>query len=205
MKIISPNKNSLCLPMRIVPPTDSINNGKLGGRPPKGIIPKRGLYSLKYFITVKLSGEENLFISLFVADFENLLGVRGRVNKLGMVENVIHKPQQRENNSQFQSQISEHDIQILETENDSEEIDKEIIYLSGHKIGGFPHLIRNKNNLENDINKLFENGFLQIVQIDFPGNQDDVVSGDWPFGDGIFSLFGKAPFENENWFWCWDM
>lgn len=205
MKIISPLDKTICLPLRISHQTDLINNGKLGGRPPQGIFPEHNLVSLKYFATVKFSEVENLFISIFVADFELLLGLRGKINKLGFVDIVIHKPQQRESNATFQSEISEHDFQLLNVEQDFEQIDGEPVFLSGHKIGGNPHLIRDKNNLSDEVAKIFENNFRLIVQIDFPGNKDEIVSGDWYFGDGIFSLFGKSPFSKEDWLWYWDM
>lgn len=205
MKIICPDEKSLCLPLKIIPSTDSLNNGKLGGRPPKGVSPKKNSIPLKYFVTLKFSEKENLFASIFVADFEKLLSLRGKLNRLSLVDIVIHHPQQRDDNSEFQSQISEHDIEVLETVTDFQIIDGDVIFRSGHKIGGYPHLIRNKNNLAEDINNLFKSNFLQIVQIDFPGIEDDTVSGNWFFGDGIFCLFGKDPFEKENWFWYWDM
>jgi len=41
-----------------------------------------------------------------------------------------------------------------------------------------------------------------VVQFDFPGGEvEAVVSGSWPFYDGEFHLFGKMPFEREDWYW----
>lgn len=204
MKLICPLERSMCVPLRITKPSVSLNNGKLGGRPPKGIKPKHNRIPLKYFATIKISEEANLFVSLFVADFENLLSVRGKLNQAGLVEVIIHQPSERENSSEFCSQISEHDLQILPLRSDTQTVDGETIVFSGHKVGGYPYLIRERHNLKNEIDRLFEDRFQQIVQIDFPGNQDDTVSGDWFFGDGIFSLFGKDPLEEKDWHWYWD-
>lgn len=204
MKIICPNDKSLCFPLQIVKQTDLTSKGKMGGRPPEGIFPKKFSVPLKYFTTINFSDEENLFISLFVADFENLLKVRGKINPLGFLDVVIHTPRKRVVASEFQSHISEHDIQILNIKTDIENFEEEL-FLSGHKIGGHPYLIRNKPKLVEGINQLFNNRFLHILQMDFPGNADDVISGDWFFGDGMFSLFGRFPFETKDWYWYWDM
>ena len=49
-------------------------------------------------------------------------------------------------------------------------------------------------------------GYLQILQLDFPGGGEDaLVSGNWPFGDGMFHLFGKPPFDRDHWRWFFEL
>ena len=49
-----------------------------------------------------------------------------------------------------------------------------------------------------------EQSFVLVAQFDFPSGEDALVAGDWPFADGMFSLFGRRPFGDQDWRWYWD-
>ena len=49
--------------------------------------------------------------------------------------------------------------------------------------------------------ELFRDGYVQVLQLDFPDGDDGDISGNWPFGDGLFNLFWRPPFIGEPYFW----
>jgi hypothetical protein len=51
----------------------------------------------------------------------------------------------------------------------------------------------------------FDDGYLLVAQFAFPDHHDALVSGDWPFGDGTFSVLGRPPFDADDWRWYWDV
>ncbi|HNB54542.1 MAG TPA: hypothetical protein PK530_21525, partial [Anaerolineales bacterium] len=69
----------------------------------------------------------------------------------------------------------------------------------GHKFGGRPYCIQEPTLA--GVEELLAQGYRQIFQIDFPSPQDGRISGSWPFGDGLFNLFWRPPFENEPFYW----
>lgn len=71
---------------------------------------------------------------------------------------------------------------------------------SGHKFGGEPYCIQEPELP--GARELFEQGFIQAIQVDFPGPEDGDVDGDWPFMDGLFNLFLRPPFVDVPAYWC---
>jgi hypothetical protein len=190
-----------CHPIRIVADHEGID-GHLGGAPPQGIAPPGGL---TYFLTVSFATDPDRQISIFVADYERLAPARGRINDLGLVKVIEHGPADRSNATINPSPLSPCGLVVLPDEEDW--IDDEEggrVVRSGHKLGGRPHLLRETAPLLEGVKQLTAQAFAQVLQVDFPGGDDAPVSGSWPFGDGIFGLFGRPPYAATDWRWWWD-
>jgi hypothetical protein len=82
--------------------------------------------------------------------------------------------------------------------------DEEKVIRPNHKIGGRPHLVRETRDLVASLGRARDRGFSLIAQFDFPSGEDALVSGDWPFADGMFALLGREPFGEQDWCWYWD-
>jgi hypothetical protein len=77
---------------------------------------------------------------------------------------------------------------------------------SGHKLGGRPYCVVDDPERDRLLESLGARGVVQVLQLDSPGVEGDegVVDGEWPFLDGIFHLFGAAPFACADWYWFWE-
>jgi hypothetical protein len=204
MQLICPSNKMECVPIVIT--DDNLNTGYIGGHHPLNIVPSYTQKELYFFASVPLSFNPHLFVSIFIANFEEIVNVRGHLNELGLLSVVVHKPVQRDIDTDFSSNLTEHNLKLLgETVDWIEDDDGSKIVRPNHKIGGRPHLVRPKKLLSDAINRIYEDSYSLIVQFDFPSGDDSMVSGNWPFGDGMFSLFGKQPFNNNNWLWYWDL
>ncbi len=189
----------VCLPLRITN-EEKEDDGRLGGAPPQGIGVEAA--DLRYFATVPFAESDHL--SIFVADYDELAENRAVVSALGLVQVVLHSPAQRDNAADGASLLSAQGLAVLPEAEDWMEDDGQRLILSGHKIGGRPYLIRNTPELVDGIENARQQGFRQMLQIDFPEATDADISGPWPFGDGIFNLFGRPPFGAQDWKWYWD-
>lgn len=142
-----------------------------------------------------------------MADFDPILEVRGKIAGLGLLEVVVHSPIARATvSSLLDSNLSEHYLAFQPACEDWVLGDEgERVVRSGHKLGGIPYLINPRERMVSDLEEIYSEGFRQVAQFDFPSRNDAMVAGDWPFGDGLFSLFGRKPFKAaEDWRWLWD-
>jgi len=206
MQLVCPTNIHTCIPVRIAD-GPGCWGAWLGGRPPAGLVPPQGMPMLRYFCTVPLCAEPKLCVSVFVADLEPLMEVRGKVNEVGdFLMPIIHSPTPRQSvPSASDSTLSEHSLVLLDSTEDWEEGDDgHRVIRPGHKIGGRPHLIRERPALVASLGEALKNGYLLIAQFDFPSHADAIVSGDWPFADGLFILLGREPFQKMDWRWYWD-
>lgn len=205
MEVLWPSNRERCLPLRLVDEKNS-DDGYLGGLPPVGISPTYAEKRLHYFATLPFAKNPPFYISIFVVDLESLMLVRGVVNSLGYVDIQVHERANRSiSHSAYDSTISPCSISVLPESNDwMMDDDGSQLVLPGHKIGGRPCLIRKNSDLLFSLDSLKDKEFFQVCQIDFPGTEDFAVSGNWPFADGIFSLFARPPFGEEDWAWYWD-
>lgn len=204
MPLAFPEDKDLCLPIQIV---DGRSNGGalFGGRPPSGVIPIAN--GLRFFASFPFFSAPETCLSLFVADFDEILELRGRVVELDRLEVLVHSPTSRADSaSPHDSNLSEHSLALQSVCEDWVLGDEgEKVVRSGHKLGGSPYLINPRSSLVSELRKTYSEGFRHVAQFDFPSGDDSMVSGDWPFGDGIFSLFGKDPFmAPADWRWLWD-
>lgn len=214
VRALCPDTPFTCIPLRISE-TGNDPAGLLGGRPPRGVSPIEQK-QLRYFATVPLAIEPRLDVSIFVADFTQLLPRRGQLNDPGLVWPLVHAPQPRAVASEVASSLTERALLLL-GETDDVPLDEdaaapleetEEMLLDGldcHKIGGAPRLVRRTPELVEAVRSILRSDFKLIAQFTFPDDQDALVSGDWPFGDGVFSLFGQEPFGADSWKWYWDL
>lgn len=192
-----------CLPLRIVN-VPSVGGGLLGGQPPIGIVPRTE--GARFFATVPLTSDRELYVSVFVVGFPALLAERGKVNSVGLVDVHVHPWADRSNRSGNASLLSGHWLEITgETPDREEDDDSEVTPLSGHKIGGEPYLVARKDILTEQTAKLITEGYSVVAQFGFPSPFDARVSGNWPFGDGVFWLMGRQSLSHTDWCWYWEM
>ena len=204
MRLLSPSDRSRCVPFAISDGEGS-EGAMLGGNPPEGIAPDSHPDSLRYFATVRVAIDPPLFASIFVADLEPLMQVRGQVNGPGLVSIVVHPRKRRGSPTPLRSLLSEHSLLLAEPADDEiNEDDGAPTTRTGHKIGGAPHLLRPNAALLDAIETLRQDRYALVAQFDFPHGADAVVAGDWPFADGMFALFGREPFQETDWRWWWN-
>jgi hypothetical protein len=126
------------------------------------------------------------------------------MNQGGAVEIVSHSARERAQRSNFGSVLSSHCLSILPPAADWVIEEGEHVIRGGHKLGGRPYFARQTRALADAVAKLQGEGFSHVVQFDVPDLKDGIVSADWPFGDGIVSVFGRNPPDYSEWRWCWD-
>jgi len=162
---------------------------------------------MKYFATVPLVDDPPLAVSIFVAGFEELLEVRGRLGSLGALAAEVHDSLRgRGSQTKYGSELRERGLVLLPPSNDwTVEETGERRPRAGHKIGGRPHLVSGGEALREAVERFLAQGFSLICQFDFPASSDAEVAGDWPFGDGIMMLLGRPPYGEQDFVWYWDL
>jgi hypothetical protein len=189
---VAPANLDKCIPWRISG-KDSPKGPRIGGRGPNGQgawkIPK----DAEYFGTFPLARFPDLEFSLYVRPYDVLVEAQnGGPQEDRRVCCFAHPPSSRGKDRRFESSLkTRHGIVLGRIRSDLVK-DEETHPYSDHKIGGRPYCIQEPELPEADA--LFEQGFIQALQVDFPGAKDGSVSGDWPFGGGLFNLFLKPPF-----------
>jgi hypothetical protein len=93
---------------------------------------------------------------------------------------------------------------LKEAEDAIEDGDGRAITRSRHKIGGRPCVIRERSQSRRELDGTLRQGFLLVAQFDFPSGEDALVSGDWPFADGLFAILARTTYGDSDWRWYWD-
>jgi len=202
MRLCCPLDRSLSRPLRIgASQEDSENGPRLGGRPPKGLDLSLLSPDAKYVLTVPVCEDPALDLSVFVnCAFRTFVGAMNNgAQSDDRVRLLLHAPTPRGTALDHGSRLSEHPIYIGEPEQDlTSNDDGGFMFHSGHKLGGRPYCIQ---ELEfPDLARLEKEGFLQLLQVDFPAESD--VRGSWPFMDGLFNVFGRTPFAGTDLLWA---
>ncbi|HMV28043.1 MAG TPA: hypothetical protein PKE23_01555 [Anaerolineales bacterium] len=180
----------------------SLAAARIGGTMPDGIsVPLRD--DARYFGTFPLyDGNSRLFFSIFIngsfASFIHALNAGFQTDDRVVV--IVHEKKPRSTDTKYASGLSPHAIQVHDIASDLIQNDiGETVIRERHKFGGRPYSIQEP--ILPGSEALFAQGYRQVLQIDFPNPTDGAISGSWPFGDGIFNLFWKAPFEKEPYYW----
>lgn len=184
------------------------DGGRLGGRPPDGIVPAQPRTNTVYLATVRISRFPDLEASIFLTEREEneLLKTGGRLYQgrdLGPIQVTLHGPTSRGTGIGLRSTLSERAIVLGDEQDDWYTGGQAGVVQGRHKIGGRPAIFK-EWDLEERAGELLSNGYMQVLQLDFPGDGDDVVGGDWPFGDGMFHLLGREPFGEADWACFWE-
>jgi hypothetical protein len=121
-----------------------------------------------------------------------------------LIEVVVHEKSRRSSGWDYGSDLSENPLFIGEPRADVFGYQNgSTAPLDNHKIGGRPFLYRNQDQLQMATLRLEQDGFWQVLQLGFIVKGDAPWRGAWPFLDGMFHLFGRAPFEENRWAWIW--
>lgn len=172
---------------------------QLGGAPPQGVIPPQVETATRYLATLRLN--EECDVSLFTTfDFTNrsLSGYFNATYRLldqsnPLVQFVVHSSiADREKSSGLSSDLPELHFVFGRSGVDpeclsAEGLENPAIY-EEHKVGGQPFF----EQLEGDFAKtldLFQQGYIHLLQLAFPGEEDAEIDADWPFGPSVFHVF----------------
>jgi hypothetical protein len=139
-------------------------------------------------------------------DFRGMAGNAGVIHSSGkLFEAITHGASVRGNDSALISELPPHPIKHLPMCEDYViDDDGSRIVESDHKLGGYPFIQDIGEGLPTAVAQAHEEGFFQVVQIDFPGAKDGPVDGDWPFAGGIAHLLGREPLEECSWLCFWE-
>ena len=179
----------------------SERGARVGGWPPADLDSRPLCEGMTYFLTFPLADTPELYASIFLAEFGDLMKALNDGFKTdSRVAIIPHTDISRGDSSQFASTLSSHPIVIGEQYSDLCRNDLgEVLPWSDHKFGGEPYCIQEPELP--GARALFEQGFIQVLQLDFPNAADGNIDGDWPVGDGIFNVFWKPPFEGVPYYW----
>lgn len=184
---------------------DSTSGSRVGGRPPLGISP-RLVATARYFATIGISNDPVQEISLFFPLNGDVVAARsGQIHRDG-IEVVVHGESRRDLHA-LATPLPEHPLIVQARTSDwITDEEGEASIRAGHKVGGRPLLLHNEAAIEKALADLDANGYRHVLQFDFPvGGDDALFDGPWPFGDGMFHLFGRCTEGLWEWQWFWDL
>lgn len=197
-----------CLPLTIAR-EDQPAGGRIGGNPPEGIRPALVTENTRYFATLA-DKEQRAELSIFISMDYDLASQNSLwKNKSTMlsadcplVQCVVHEPKPREEKSNLESELSGHGL-IVEAERPDSDDPRQNIIWNHHKIGGFPFFNRPRNLLVEQSKALQREGYLHLLQFNFPDAQDGPISGDWPFAEYTFHVFARGAGQQTDFRYCW--
>jgi hypothetical protein len=198
VKLFAPTDLERSVPFSILD-GDSERGPRLGGRAPEGVGDGVLRLDAAYVMTLPLAVEPALELSVFVQG-EVWDAMNGGLFSDDRIIAIVAPPSARRRDRQFRSALSEHRIVLGKEEDDNDNIEApefDPTPQAHHKLGGRPFCIQ-EPVLEGAA-ELQARGYLQLVQLRFPGAGDGEISGSWPFADGLFNLFGAPPFETFFW------
>lgn len=205
MPLLYADDELLCLPIT-VGAGETQSGARLGGLRPEGIRPKTA--SARYFATLPLTQDRETELSVFLAfDFDGMANASRRIltNADDPLEVLVHEARPRANDPDNASELSAHPLEIHGTAPDWFVTGGKKVIESGHKIGGRPYIEQRSPSLLAELERLTSSGFRQFVQIGFPsGRHDAIVTGDWPFADGVFHLLVREMSGTPEFCWFWD-
>lgn len=186
-----------CVPFAFIE-SDQIRGPRFGGAPPAGVFPASE--SGRYLLSIPLLGKVGMEVSVFLnCDFDFILDQRGTILSDSSVEVRLHPESPRDVTRP--ADFLAFGLKLKPPVVEQDEISDH------HKLGGVPYLIHPyEEDLESKVEELLAEGFVQILQLNFPAGADDCAVGmSWPFGDGLFHVFGKPPFDDLSWKWFWEI
>jgi hypothetical protein len=189
LKLAAPLDPSLRRPFRILDGS-SDHGPRLGGRAPAFTEAPRLRSIAEYVLTFPFSEDPELFGSVFVnCTFEELLDAMNQgLQRDDRIVTVLHAALPRGRSDNWRSPLTEHPLRVGEVVADAiDDGQGGVVIASDHKLGGRPDCIQ-EPELEGAV-ALMESGYVQALQLDFPGPEDGSIAGNWPFADGLFNLF----------------
>jgi hypothetical protein len=194
-----------CIPF-VIGEGPSEHGPRLGGVAPEGIKPK--VDGLRYFLTVPVDRPGEVMMSVFSDPSEHFIfgGNAGKILAGSGVDVAFHGAVGRSKQSNAcDSPLTPHPIVLLnEVADAQEEEGGEVVPNSANKLGGDPYLVERAGRLDEEVRQLLASGYRQSLQIDFPSAQDAAVSGDWPFGTGMFHVLTRQTDIGYEWRCFWE-
>lgn len=204
MRAVFPEGEGECIPVTIGE-GPSQKGPRIGGLKPNGVAPSR--MGGEYFGTICVSLDPVVDVSLFLFVGRDWFGCSGRLwpAEGSPIDVVVHGESVRGTDIESASTLSPHPLILgARTSDWIRDESGEKLVAPSHKLGGSPSLMHGEPALEREVNALLSSGVRQVLQMDFPGNGNDaLVSGNWPFGDGLFHLLGTTGLDPK-WFWFWE-
>jgi hypothetical protein len=196
--LFAPTDLSRCRALRIEA-RDRRTGPRIGGNGPEGQEAWDLPADTIYFGTFPLSRRPALELSIYARPFDAFVDAMNEgLRQDDLASCVVHPPARRGTSREHRSELSAHAVRIGRPRGDATR--GEAQPFSGHKIGGRPYCIQ-EPELEGAA-ALMRRGFVHVLQIDFPGPEDGDVSGDWPFGDGLFNVLARPPFGPKDIRWA---
>jgi hypothetical protein len=196
MELIASRDRARSIPFRILD-GESERGARFGGRAPEGAFEGRLRDDAVYVMTLPLAKGPAREISIF-RQGELWDAMNAGLFSDERIVAIVHEPSRRRKDRRWASHMSEHRIVLGDELDDMNTADDgETKPRADHKIGGRPYCLQ-EPELEG-AEALLERGLVQLVQLDFPSADDGDISGNWPFADGMFNLFGAPPFDTVFW------
>ena len=202
MRLVAPMDPGQHRPFRIGD-GPSQSGPRLGGRAPLlDVMPSLAPAS-QYVLTIPFLVDPAVYVSVFVNGALETFweSMNEGLQSDDRIVTVRHGEALRCDSDEFRSDLSAHPLVVAELlEPDMmDDGDGGRGISSYHKLGGRPYCIQ-EPELEG-AEELLGRGYVQALQLDFPSRRDGVVSGSWPFADGLFNLF-LTPDEDAPVYWA---
>jgi hypothetical protein len=194
-----------CRPLTIVSGS-SEEGSRIGGAPPKGVLPAVVGDLTRYFATIPLGGVEDAELSLFVTisdDYGDPAFLASNMcvmhsSESTLVQFVVHPSARRANRSRLRSGWKSGALRL-----EAERPDSPRKIWTHHKVGGFPFFYQERPDVIESANRLMADGYLQLLQMASPGYLDLFVEGEWPFGNTMFHVFAKESTRGLDFRYIW--
>jgi len=202
MQLYAPVDVALSCPFRI-PDGPSQSGPRIGGLAPSLLTPPALHPSAEYILTFPLCVEPLLYASIFrncaSDDFFHALNDGFMADD--RIVAAVHPDLPRGESALHASQVSPHPLRLqLPAPDVLPDGEGGFVTSSDHKLGGRPYCIQEPEVEGADA--LIAAGYVQVLQVDFPGFEDGNICGPWPFGDGLFNLLWRPPFLASELRWC---
>lgn len=202
MKNLYANHGRTFIPFRLKQEAASSAEGSIAGEPPTGITPDRINGNTRYLATLAL--EDGVDVSLFSTfDYQSQQSpfnfFRGTYKlhdqSSALIQFVVHQHVR----SRDASSALKHELPALGFVFGAPGTDPECpavealgnpaIY-TDHKIGGQPFFSQLEGDVDSTL-ELMRDGFVHLLQLLYPSNEDSMFRGKWPFGESVFHVFAK--------------
>lgn len=194
------------VPIQLARPNQEPGGSRLFGAPPRGVQPAEIHPQTAYFATLHLEGDT--YVSVFLTfeysdrhspfDFFEHGRELLRSGKNPMLQYVVHgTPDGLDEASPLKSELEPCGLRFGAWQTDPPCRDIRDMseapfdhYASDHKSGGVPYFEHLEGQCGETL-QLWQQGWVHLLQLVFPGAEDFFGHGSWPFGEDPFHLFAR--------------
>jgi hypothetical protein len=200
--LLAPLDRGFARPVRIVSLDDGARGARLGGRAPALVEIPHGLRDdAEWFFSAPIGPEDadgdERFVSVWLnSSFEDRLALMNH----GVVDDarvllVPHAMIEARRDDKHASRFAAFGLSVGDPVPDRGEDGASP--LAAHKIGGRAFCIQEPELPGSEA--IVASGFVHLFQLDFASADDDAdLEGSWPFADGMFNVYGRAPFASTS-------